>query len=213
MGRTSDAKERLMEAATDLMWEESFGAVTIDDICKRANVKKGSFYYFFESKSDLSVAAIEWLWETDMKPRLDARFSSSIEPLERLRAYLEGVYTFHAESAKKTGQVIGCPLCSLGSEVCTQEPKLTAAIRELFARKRRYYESTIRDAMAEGAIEPGDAAQKAMALFALIDGTTTQARIMNNPELLRMLPEMGIALLQPRRRANSGPAPATVAAS
>ena len=33
MGRTSDANERLMDAALDLIWEESYGAVTIDDIC------------------------------------------------------------------------------------------------------------------------------------------------------------------------------------
>ena len=57
MGRTSDAKDRLMTAALDLIWSESYGAVTIDDICQRAEVKKGSFYYFFESKSDLAVAA------------------------------------------------------------------------------------------------------------------------------------------------------------
>jgi TetR/AcrR family transcriptional repressor of nem operon len=56
MGRTSDANERLMDAALDLIWEESYGAVTIDDICKRADVKKGSCYYFFKSKSELSVS-------------------------------------------------------------------------------------------------------------------------------------------------------------
>ena len=43
MGRTSDADQRLKQAALDLMWEESYGAVTIDDICQRADVKKGSF--------------------------------------------------------------------------------------------------------------------------------------------------------------------------
>ena len=59
MGRTSNADERLMTAALDLMWEESYGAVTIDDICQRAEVKKGSFYYFFDSKSHLAVAALE----------------------------------------------------------------------------------------------------------------------------------------------------------
>src|SRR4051812_27163007 len=93
MGRTSDAKERLMTAALALMWEESYGAVTIDTICTRAEVKKGSFYYFFSSKADLAVAALENLWETDMKPKMDARFSSSVDPVSRLKSYLEVPYS------------------------------------------------------------------------------------------------------------------------
>ena len=59
MGRKSDAKERLLDAALDLIWERSYGVVTIDAICEKAGVKKGSFYYFFESKSALAVAALE----------------------------------------------------------------------------------------------------------------------------------------------------------
>jgi hypothetical protein len=54
-------------------------------------------------------------------------------------------------------------------------------IRELFSRKRRYYESAIRDAIAEGSIEAGDPAEKATALSGLIEGILTQARIMNDP--------------------------------
>jgi len=84
MGRTSDAKERLMDAALDLIWEESYGGVTIDDICKRANVKKGSFYYFFDSKADLAEVAIEEAWQKK-RPELDSIFSSTIPPLERLQ--------------------------------------------------------------------------------------------------------------------------------
>ncbi len=86
MGRTSDAKERLMDAALDLIWEESYGSVTIDDICKRAEVKKGSFYYFFSSKSELAVAALERMWLQSWKPSMDQRFSPSIDPLTRLTA-------------------------------------------------------------------------------------------------------------------------------
>src|SRR5829696_3802869 len=119
MGRTSDADERLMQAALDLMWEESYGAVTIDDICKRAEVKKGSFYYFFESKAHLAVAALEKMWAEDWQPRLDREFSPSLDPLTRLRNYLGMVYTKHSESYQKTGKVLGCLVCSVGSEVST----------------------------------------------------------------------------------------------
>jgi len=196
MGRTSDANERLADAALDLMWEESYGAVTIDDICKRAEVKKGSFYYFFDSKADLAVAALEKMWRDDWKPRLDARFSPSIDPLERLTSYLGSIYESQAEIKRTSGKVLGCPVCSVGSEISTQEIDVSAKIREIVSRKRRYFESAIRDAIAEGAIEPCDAAQKALALTALIEGMVSQARIMNDPEILRNLPAMGLEVLR-----------------
>jgi TetR/AcrR family transcriptional regulator, transcriptional repressor for nem operon len=47
MPRVSDMKERLTDAALDLMWENSYGTTSVDSICERAGAKKGSFYYFF----------------------------------------------------------------------------------------------------------------------------------------------------------------------
>lgn len=43
MGRTSDAKERLLQVGFDLIWNQSYGAVSVDQICERADVNKGSF--------------------------------------------------------------------------------------------------------------------------------------------------------------------------
>src|SRR5471030_1104271 len=101
MGRTSDADLRLKQAALDLMWEESYGSVTIDDICQRANVKKGSFYYFFKSKADLAVAALEKLWSETWKPSLDRCFSSTLEPLERLTNHLDAIYQCNLETKQR----------------------------------------------------------------------------------------------------------------
>ena len=57
MGRVSDAKDRLMKAVGELLWTGSFGSTTIDQICEKAGVKKGSFYYFFDSKAELALEA------------------------------------------------------------------------------------------------------------------------------------------------------------
>jgi TetR/AcrR family transcriptional regulator, transcriptional repressor for nem operon len=210
MGRTSDANERLMDAALDLIWEESYGAVTIDDICKRADVKKGSFYYFFSSKSELAVAALERLWQEESKPKMDGLFSPSIEPLTRIRNYLASMYDFQAEIKQKHGKVLGCPVMSVGSETCTcnEEAAVSTKIRELFTRKRRYYESAIRDALAEGLIEPGDATEKANAVAGLIEGMLTQARILNDPEILRQLPDLAMRILGAKTPAQTAAAKA-----
>lgn len=205
MGRTSDANERLMDAALDLIWEESYGAVTIDDICKRAEVKKGSFYYFFSSKSELAVAALERLWEQSWKPRLDSLFSPSLDPIARLTGYLAGMYERQLEVKQQYGRVLGCPVVSVGSETCTCNDGISTKIRELLARKRRYYESAIRDAVAAGAIPPCDPAQKAFAFAALIEGSVSQARILNDPEVLRDLPALGLNFLGVQAPANLSP--------
>jgi len=196
MGRTSDAKERLMAATLDLIWEESYGAVTIDDICKRAGVKKGSFYYFFPGKAELAVAALEDMWQNKWKPFLDKHLSPAQEPYARIRGYLEAAVTMHKQLAEQHGKVLGCPLCSLGNEVCGFEQTVIDTIRDLFVRKRRYYESAIRDALASGVIEPCDPAEKATALFALINGLVSQARIMNDVKLLDYIPPLGMEMLK-----------------
>ena len=187
MGRTSDANERLMDAALALMWEESYGAVTIDDICRRAGVKKGSFYYFFASKSALAVEALERAWQ-GQKARWDEVFSASVPPLERIARKCQIAYERQRETKAKTGKVLGCPLCCLGSEVCTQDELIREKVREVLVRQRRYWESAVREAQARDQIGPGDPADKASCAMAFFQGMIAQARLHNDAEILRDLP-------------------------
>ena len=119
------------------------------------------------------------------RPDLDAIFSSTVPPLERLRKYLEYGYELQAEMRKKCGYVLGCPLFTLGAEVSTQEDRLQKKIHEILDLKRKYLESAIRDAHAAGLIHAPDAAQKARTLFAYYQGLATHARIENDLEILR----------------------------
>src|SRR2546422_8027087 len=184
MGRVSDGKARLMEAVRELIWTGSYGSTTIDQICDKAGVKKGSFYYFFDSKADVAVTAIEEEWQK-RRLELDTLFSPTVPPLERLRRYCEYSYRFQAEIKDKYGRVLGCPLFSVGAEVSTREDRLQKKIQEILEYKRRYLETAIRDAHAAGLIHAVDAASKSRILFAYYQGLVTQARIQNNLEVLR----------------------------
>src|SRR5947207_1366535 len=182
MGRVSDAKERLMDAVRELIWTGSYGSTTIDQICEKAGVKKGSFYYFFDSKADLAVTAIDADWQTRCRD-LDSIFSPTVPPLERLRKYFDYGYRLQADIKAKCGCVLGCPLFTLGSEVSTQEDRLRKKIEQILDVKRRYLETTIRDAHAQGLIQAPDAVAKAKTLFAYYQGLLTQARIQNDLEV------------------------------
>src|SRR5271155_2383982 len=151
MGRVSDAKQRLMDAVLELIWTGSYGNTTIDQICERAGVKKGSFYYFFESKCDLAAAAFDANWQI-RRLELDSIFSPTVPPLERLQKYCDFSYRFQSEIKARYGMVLGCPLFALGAEVCTQEDLLRKKIQEILEYKRKYLESAVRDAHATGEI-------------------------------------------------------------
>jgi TetR/AcrR family transcriptional repressor of nem operon len=187
MGRASNAKERLMEAVLELIWTGSYGNTTIDHICEKADVKKGSFYYFFDSKADLAATAFETNWQVK-RAELDSIFSAAVPPLERLQKYCDFSYKFQSEMKSKYGKVLGCPLFALGSEVCTQEDRLRRQVQAMLADKCKYLASAIRDAHASGAIDAPDAEAKARMILAYFEGLLTQARIQNDVKVLHDTP-------------------------
>ncbi|EEF58738.1 TetR/AcrR family transcriptional regulator [Pedosphaera parvula] len=186
MGRTSDAKGKLLDVAFDLIWQQSYGAVSVDDICDRAQVKKGSFYHFFPSKSDLAVAAYEEHWQQS-RPRYDSLFSPQTPPLERLENYCKRVYAGQKEKLEKTGRVLGCPFACAGSELSTQDEKIRVKSKEMFDRMCKYIESTLVDAHKAGLIESQDFPAKSQAIFCFVLGRLLQARVSNDVEVLRDL--------------------------
>jgi TetR/AcrR family transcriptional repressor of nem operon len=186
MGRVSDAKTRLMEAVLELIWTGSYGTTTIDQICEKAGVKKGSFYYFFHSKADLATAAFEADWLL-RRLELDSIFSPTVPPLDRLKKFCDFSYRHQLEIKRKFGRVLGCPIFALGSEVCTQEACLRKKIQGILDYKRQYLESAIRDAQAGGWLQAPDPATKARMVLAYYQGLLTQARIQNDLSGLRQM--------------------------
>jgi len=187
MGRTSDAKEKLLDVAFQLIWDSSYAGVSVDQICERAGVNKGSFYHYFSSKADLAVAAYEVHWN-QKQAEMDRVFSAQVPPLDRLTRWCELVYESQKEKCSKYGRVCGCPYSSIGSEVATQDEKIRGKAEELIARNTKYVEGAIAEAQREGLIS-GDADPRQLAeqVYAYILGTVLSAKIKNDLEILRHL--------------------------
>lgn len=185
-----DARERLIRATIDLSWTSSYGAVSVDAICERAQVRKGSFYHFFASKDDLVVAALDAHWET-RRPVLDELFSASRPPLQRLARYFAHIPERQAEIRGQYGRVLGCFHNAIGSECVQRPPAVAAKAQEISLALRRYLETALRDAQAAGALPPGDPVAAAKSLSAFVQGALAQARVHDDLELLRQLPQTG----------------------
>jgi TetR/AcrR family transcriptional repressor of nem operon len=173
-----------MEAVAELFWTGSYDSTTIDQICERAGVKKGSFYYFFDDKATLAEAALDSEWEK-YRPDLDAIFSASVEPLQRLKSFCEHTYQEQVELREKYGVVLGCPLVTLGTEVSTQNQGLRAKVQAIMRQHEKYLETAVRDAQAAGLIQARDPKAKARMLHAYYLGLLAEARISNSLEVFK----------------------------
>jgi TetR/AcrR family transcriptional repressor of nem operon len=181
--RFCDSKLRLLQTAHQLIWRQSYGSVGVDQICEQSRVKKGSFYHFFRSKSELTVAAYEFHWE-QVRLVLDRIFSTQVPPMERLEAYFAHIRRNQTEHLEKNGRVLGCPFASLGSELSTQDEAIRLMAQQISARKRVYLESTLSDAIEAGELSMQDPKLLAQELHFFIVGLIQEAKISNDLAVL-----------------------------
>ena len=186
MKQDSDTKQKLLSVAMDLIWESSYGSVSVDDICTKAAVNKGSFYHAFKSKADLAVAAFERHWDLK-RPLMDQIFSSQLPPLERLEKYCQLIVNDQRQKYQSFGKMLGCPFCSVGSELSTQDEKIRLKAEQMAFRLKKYLEPLVRDLAAEGLIENNNTAELAEEILSYITGVLMQAKIENSMKRVERL--------------------------
>ncbi|HEV2438137.1 MAG TPA: TetR/AcrR family transcriptional regulator [Verrucomicrobiae bacterium] len=184
MGRISDAREKLLQVAFDLIYDHSYGTVSVDHICKRARVNKGSFYYFFRTKTELVIEAYEEHWRLK-RPDYDRIFSTQVPPLKRLEMWCDYICEVQRKRFEKYEHVCGCPYTSVGSELATCDEKVRLKAMDLIERTVKYVESAIVDAKREGLVQVDNATITAQQIHAYIQGLLLRAKIYNDLKILR----------------------------
>lgn len=84
-----ESRQRLLEAATELLSERGYAATSVGDVCRRAGVAKTALYWHFESKEGLVAAVLEaagrrWIEEIEKSVYLRGT------PAERLNGLVDG---------------------------------------------------------------------------------------------------------------------------
>jgi TetR/AcrR family transcriptional regulator, transcriptional repressor for nem operon len=189
---TAHTKQQLIDTAFQLIWTSSYGAVSVDDICAGAGVKKGSFYHFFPSKVDLALATMDESFDV-VKAAYDRMFSPATAPVKRFERLADFLYESQQQAAAKYGKVCGCPLASLSSEMAPREPRIRAKFEDLSRRYERYYENALRDMVAEGILRKTcDVKVKAQEVSNYFLGQLMAARIRGDLKALKRDLKVGL---------------------
>jgi TetR/AcrR family transcriptional regulator len=84
-------REELIKATYLEVAEKGYSAVTLQDIAKRAGVSKGATLYYFATKEDLFLGALEWMVE-HIHTRMHAAIEAVDDPIEKVKVMLDCVF-------------------------------------------------------------------------------------------------------------------------
>ncbi|MEV6192075.1 TetR/AcrR family transcriptional regulator [Streptomyces sp. NPDC051920] len=194
MGRTSDAKNKILSAAHTLFEQRGYSALGVAEICKAAGVPKGSFYYFFDSKETLALAVIDEHWATERRD-WERILRGDGAPLERLRALFEATEATQQTAQESCGTVVGCMLGNLSLEMSNQADAVRGRLQEIFEDQVDMVDGLIVEAQERGDVGALDTRDAAQSMVAQLEGQVLFAKLYNNPSRLNRLWPSCLALL------------------
>ena len=197
MNTTSDTRQRLIDSAQDLIYASSYSDVGVQQICDKAGVRKGSFYHFFPSKRDLTLAVLEQMQNFFRDTIFSSAFASDIPPLARIDRFFNETYLFHKQMKAATGHMLGCPFGNLGCEMSTQDEAIRSRVEAIFSDSEKHFEKVLLDAVVSGELPEIDTAATAQSIFAYVEGIMIIAKTRNDPELIRTLGQRALQLAVP----------------
>ncbi|POX58794.1 TetR family transcriptional regulator [Streptomyces sp. Ru62] len=116
VGRTCDARKKILAAAQSLIELRGYPALGVAEICKAAEVPKGSFYYFFESKEALALTVLDEHWAAERRGWISLLGDDTEPPLQRLRRLFDVTEAQQRAGRENRGSIAGCMLGNLFPE-------------------------------------------------------------------------------------------------
>jgi TetR/AcrR family transcriptional repressor of nem operon len=177
-----DSKTKLLDAALQVIRTKGYAATTVEDICLRAGVTKGSFFHHFKSKDDLALSATAH-WEAMTEDFFAAApYHELSDPLDRLLGYVK----FRGEILAGELPDYTCLLGTLVQETYATHPDIRAACDR--GMSRHIAELTRDMAAAKKLYAPKarwSAASAGYFIQSVLQGSFVFAKVKQSPEVVR----------------------------
>ncbi|MBE2233911.1 MAG: TetR/AcrR family transcriptional regulator [Anaerolinea sp.] len=168
--RSEETRERLMQAALASFAERGYDATGVAEICQRAGVSKGAFYYHFASKQALFLALLDqWLAALEREmTRLAAPSAPAAQSLQAKVGLLQQVFR------DASGRLL------MYLEVWRQAARDETIWQATVAPFQRYHAllaGMIEQGIVEGSLRSCDPQEAARALVSMAVGMVLQSAL------------------------------------
>lgn len=156
-----NARERLLETATELFAEKGYAGTSVREIVEKAGVSKPVLYYYFKSKEGLFYAIMEWAAGVQQKI-LNEIFEANGTVLDRFiflyRRVYAGIQQYKSLYIMIHGLIYGPPQGVPEYDFASYQRDMLAAVKHIYA-----------EGVSSGELRNVDAEEAAFLVLGLID--------------------------------------------
>lgn len=198
MGRINPGlKDKIIENAAFLFHSKGYDNVGIQEICDKADIKKGSFYHFFESKRDLAVETLEHRFRLADEHVLQQAFRSDLDPRQQITLFFELTLSAEQYLYSEHGYFFGCPFGKLSAEMSGREDAIREKVAEVFERFLSLLEKTIDAGKTADLFDRNlDTPKAAKSILAFYEGLLLLSKTFNDPSVFRSAYKEFVQFLQ-----------------
>ena len=188
----NETKKALIRAGLELLTEKGFSATAIDQVLRRVDIPKGSFYHYFESKEAFGAELIESYAAYFARKLVYFLEDETMKPLERIQAFAAD-----AESGMaRHGYSRGCLVGNLGQEMNVLPESYRSKLEAVFVDWQERIARCFRSAKDGGEIpEDADCERLAAVFWIGWEGAVLRAKLERSPVPLRLFLDFFFASL------------------
>jgi TetR/AcrR family transcriptional regulator, transcriptional repressor for nem operon len=170
--RQTDKRNRLIQTAVTLMYQQGFHQTTLADIAHQAQVPLGTVYYFFKTKEAIGEALVEYYLQKYRE--VCQQWDGDPDPRARLEAFIQ-----HMLGDGRKLSESGCPIGTLCSELHKQGGPLAHQATGIFNELLDWLAAQLQ-ALGKGE----ESRDLAVHLLSAVEGATLLTQSFHTPEYI-----------------------------
>jgi len=123
----AETRKKLLDAAECLLLAEGYSRTSVEAVCERASLTKGSLYHHFKTKEDLAIAVLERWLARNGGILSEGPHTSASDPVEAALLYIGHV----ADSTERLWSS-GCLVGSLSMDLAASSDRMQQCVEAMF---------------------------------------------------------------------------------
>ena len=172
MKNSNDTRQKLIDITYDEIYEKGYQAASLSEILSKAQVHKGSMYYFFKNKKEMAMSAL--------KEKLSERF------IKRYATILQYESNILNELFKVLNDISlkdfkkGCPLANIVQEMSNLDVDFDAMSKGFYEDLKKCFKDILDKAILLKELKSCDTQKLALYITVVVEGAILATKATGN---------------------------------